>query len=301
MWSRRLCAACLALLVGLAIAAIADGAPRERRVPNLVGRTRTHAESLLAKRGFEYLLPTPFAARYEVITTGPPEVAVPERSAPDRRVVGQDPAAGGSADLGDTIDFATVLPPKAGKGDAAPFPMHVNRTAVAGDQRHVALHFRAMARRCLALDHVDVGIARRYVTVVPSLTSTIRSETRCNRLVKRVVYLELPRRVRDRIVVDSVPSRPTRGLYDVAPSRYDGAQGAASARAVAVNFIHSSDCGLLAGTRVRETRHKVTITLLTGNLGNTGICLANAIEDMVVVPLRHRLGERRIVDGARKR
>jgi hypothetical protein len=148
---------------------------------------------------------------------------------------------------------------------------------------------------------VDVGMARRYVTVFPTLTSTFRSENRCNRLVKRVVYLELPRRVRDRIVVDNVPSRPTRGLHDVAPSRYGGAQGSARARAVAVDFVHSSDCGLLAGTRLRETRHTVTITLLTGNLGDNGFCLADAIEDMTIVPLRHPLGDRRIIDGARRR
>jgi hypothetical protein len=299
MWVRRICGAGLALV--LAVAAAADGAPRERRVPDLIGRTRSHAESFLEKRHFRYLLPTPFAARYEAVGSGAPETAVRERSAPDRRVVAQEPQSGGSADLGDSIDFATVLPANAGRRDPWVFPMHVDRTAVADDQRHIALHFRAMARRCQALDHVDVGIARRYVTVVPSFTSTFRSENRCSRLVKRVVYLGLPKRVRDRIVVDNVPSRPLRGLQDVAPSRYDWAQGRARARAVAVHFIHSSDCGLLAGTKVRETRHKVTVTLLTGNLGSTGICLANAIDDMTLVPLRHPLGHRRIVDGARRR
>jgi hypothetical protein len=267
----------------------------------LLGRTRSHAESLLAKRHFKYLLPTPFAARYEVLSPGAPEVAVPEKSAPDRRVVTQEPSPRGEAYFGDFVDFATVLPPNAGRHDPWLFPMHVDSTRVAHDQRHIALHFRATSRRCQALDHVDVGMARSYVTVFPTLTSTFRSENRCNRLVKRVVYLELHRRVRDRIVVDNVPSRPTRGLYDVAPSRYGGARGSVRARAVEVDFIHSSDCGLLAGTRVRERRHKVTITLLTGNLGKSGYCLANAIEDMVVVPLRHPLGHRRIVDGARRR
>jgi hypothetical protein len=285
----------------LAVVGAADGAPRERRVPDLIGRTRSHAESLLERRHFQYLLPTPFAARYEVVSSGAPEVAVPEKSAPDRRVVAQEPVARGEAYFGDAVDFATVLPPNAGRHDPWLFPMHVDRTRVAHDERHVALHFRATARRCMALDHVDVGMARRYVTVVPTLTSTFRSENRCNRLVKRVVYLDLHRRVRDRIVVDNVPSRPTRGLYGVAPSRYSLARGSARARAVEVDFIHSSDCGLLAGTRVRETQHKVTITLLTGNLGKSDYCLANAIEDMTIVPLRHRLGDRRIVDGARKR
>jgi hypothetical protein len=298
---RRLLLAGTGLALVLAIAAVAAGAPRERRVPDLIGRTRTHAESLLRERGFKYLLPTPFAARYEAIGSGAPETAVPERSAPDRRVVTQEPGPRGEAYFGNEVDFATVLPPNAGKHDPWVFPMHVDRTGIADDQRHIAVHFRATGRHCQALDHVDVGIARRYVTVFPSLTSTFRSENRCNRLVKRVVYLELPRKVHDRIVVDSVPSRPTRGLHDVAPSRYGGAQGAPRARAVAVDFIHSSDCGLLAGTKVRETRHRVTITLLTGNLGRSNICLADAIEDMVVVPLRHRLGKRRIVDGARRR
>jgi hypothetical protein len=299
MLVRTCCAASLALV--LAIAAIADGAPRERRVPDLVGRTRTHAESLLKERGFKYRLPTPFAARYEAVGSGAPEIAVPEKSAPDRRVVAQEPGPRGEAYFGDFVDFATVLPPNAGRHDPWILPTHVDRTGVADDQRHIALHFRAPARRCHALDHVDVGIARRYVTVFPSLTSTFRSENRCSRLVKRVVYLELPKRVRGRIVVDSVPSRPTRGLYNVAASRYGGVQGAARARAVAVHFIRSSNCGLLAGTKVRETRHTVTITLLTGNLGRSDICLADAIEEMVVVPLHHRLGNRRIVDGARRR
>jgi hypothetical protein len=100
---------------------------------------------------------------------------------------------------------------------------------------------------------------------VPFTTSTFRSENRCNRLVKRVVYLELPKRVRDRLVIDDVPSPARHGLYHVAPSRYVAARGAARARAVAVDFVHSSDCGLLARTKVRETRHAVTITLLTGD------------------------------------
>jgi hypothetical protein len=289
------------LALVLAIAAIADGAPRERRVPNLVGRTRTHAESLLKERGFKYRLPTPFAARYERVGSGAPEIAVAEKSAPDRRVIAQEPGPRGEAYFGDFVDFATVLPPDAGRHDPWVFPTHVDRTGIADDGRHIAMHFRAQARRCQALDHVDVGIARRYVAVVPLLTSTFRSENRCNRLVRRVVYLDLPKRVRDRIVVDSIPSRARRGLYGVAPSRYAAARGAPRARAVAVDFVHSSDCGLLARTKVRETRHKVTITLLTGDLGRSGICLADAIEDMVVVPLRRPLGDRRIVDGARRR
>jgi hypothetical protein len=88
---RSLSGAGLALV--LAVAAAADGAPRARRVPELIGRTRSHAESLLETRGFEYLLPAPFAARYEALASRAPEEAFPEKSAPDRRVVAQEPSA----------------------------------------------------------------------------------------------------------------------------------------------------------------------------------------------------------------
>jgi hypothetical protein len=294
--------ATLALMAG-AFQSADGAAPREKRVPKLIGLERSDAEARLARHGFRYLLPARHAVRYEAVSPGAEgsEQAIPEKLAPDRRVVVQSPSPGGLADRGDVIEFGTVLPPHAGKREADVFFHPVARPKVGDDRRELTLPFRAFARRCQALDHVDVGFGSRYVVAAPSLTDTIKSDERCRHLSKRAVHLELSRSVGDRIVVDGIPTGPRRGLHRIAPTPYGSARGERHARAVAVDFGHSSDCGLLARAKARETRHTVRITLFTGNIGRSTTCLANLITDLTVVPLRHPLGHRRIVDGARHR
>jgi hypothetical protein len=297
-----LLAAALALAVGTFQSA--HGAPpREVKVPNLIGLKRSQAEARLTEDGFRYLLPAPRAERFEALAppSGRTEEAVPEAMAPDRKVVAQEPSPGGSAGAGDLIPFGTVLPPDTGARDTYIFRHELDRTKVWPDDRQLTLHWRDLAPRCHALDHVDVGFAARYIAVEPSVTGTLESERHCSHLSKRVAHLDLDEPVGDRIVIDSVPVRPRRGLKRVEPTPYVSARGAPNARAVAVQLAHSSDCGLLARTEVRGTRHSVTITTFTGNTHRGRLCLADLITDQTVVPLRHPLGDRRIIDGARRR
>lgn len=295
----------VAVLAALAATAVATGAPGGQvRVPHLVGLSRSAAEARITGQGLRYLLPTPRADRYEAIVDPSARIerAVPEALAPDRRVVAVWPGfVNGTAPRGTAIDFGTVLPqgsPATARTTYSP-PYPVGRFELGSHGRRVTLHLRAGSRRCEALDHVSVGSAERYVTVIPIFLSTRASERHCNGVTKRVVQLDLPEPVRDRVVLAGVPSEPHQGLYEVADSPYIKASGQAKARAVAVRFGHGSGCGLLAGVRVQETSQTVTITLSKGNLGESGLCDAILITDVTVVPLRRPLGDRRIVDGAR--
>jgi hypothetical protein len=291
----------LALVVGGLESAHGAGR-REVKVPNLRGLKRSEAEARLARDGFGYLLPAPRALRYEAVTPsdGRTEQAVPEGLAPDREVVAQEPAPGGSGQAGDQIPFATRLPARAGmRWPYLVRSLHV-RAKVWPDDRDVTLHFGARAPRCHAFDHVDVGLAPRYVVLQPWVAGTVRSQERCRYGSKRVAHLELPEPVGDRIVIESVPLRPRNGLKRVRPERYVSARGAPRARAVAVHLASSLGCGLLARVKVRETRRTVTITTFNGDLTRSKFCDAVLVTGLTVVPLKHPLGQRRIVDGARR-
>jgi hypothetical protein len=288
-----------ALLAGTTAAG--DAGSRTVRLPKIVGLARSDAEARLTDAGLRYLLPTPRAQRFEPLApaAGLVERAVPEENVPDRVVVAQEPKWGRQrVGRGDFIPFGTVVPEGAAAADDAyVFSTRVRRIAVAEDGRRITLGFRALARRCQALDHVDVGYAARYVTVFPSVTGTARSEQRCRDGSKRAAQVDLSEDVGDRVILDSIPTRPKHGLRRVRAAPFTHARGQSSARAVALYFGHSSDCGLLAGYRVRETKRLVRITLRTGNSHGGRFCLANLIEDVTVVPLRRPLGDRRIVDG----
>jgi hypothetical protein len=293
--------AALALVVGGLESAHGAG-QREVKVPNLRGLKRSEAEARLARDGFGYLLPTPRALRYETVTPsdGRTEQAVAEGLAPNREVVAQEPSFGGYGQPGDLIPFATRLPPHAGTKWRYVFRTELARATIWPDDRQLTLHFGALGPRCQAFDHVDVGLARRYVVVQPSIAGTIRSQERCRYGSKRVAHLELPEPVGDRLIVDLVPIHPRHGLHKVERERYVSAEGRPDARAVAVNLFHSLGCGLLARVKVRETRRAVTITTFTGNLSRSKWCDLVGISDMTIVPLKHPLGQRRIVDGARR-
>jgi hypothetical protein len=293
--------AVLALAAGGLQSALAVG-PREKKIPDLTGLTRTDAEARLARAGFRYLLSTPRALRYEAVTPseGRTEQAIPEARAPDRRVVTQEPEVGGYAQPGDQIPFATRLPPHAGAEWRYVVRTELTRAVLWPDDRQLTLHFGALAPRCQAFDHVDVGLARRYVVVQPSIAGTVRSQERCRYGSKRVAHLELPEAVGDRIVVDAVPIHPRHGLHEVERQRYVSANGRPDARAVAVHLASSLGCGLLARVKVRETRRAVIITTFTGNVTRSKYCDAVLVTGLTVVPLKHPLGHRRIVDGARR-
>jgi hypothetical protein len=301
-----LAAAVVAVALPAATAATVPAAERAGpvKMPHLVGLSRTSAEARLARTGLRSLLPTREAERYEAISppAGPVDWAIPESQAPDRTVVAQEPVAlGQRVARGDFIPFSTVLPPDSTRRGAYVFPTAVDHFAIAADRRSVRMRFRALARRCQPLDHVDIGLGRRFVAIVPSVTGTQPTQDRCPSISRRVAEIELPESAGDRVVIDGIPTRPHRGLYRIRRSPFLAARSQPEARAVALDFGHGSGCGLLAGTRVRETKRTVRITLLTGDAGASGQCTADFISDMTLVTLKRPLGDRRLIDGATSR
>lgn len=286
------------LLVSGSLAVASSG---RGRIPNVVGMTRVRAEQTLVAHGLR-AVPGPSGVRFAPVQTSPgPGVLDLARDADrDRRVTFQEPGAGYESSRGEEVELATSQPPPGSGGESyftfrGPFGESDDpgvRYVESADDHTVTARFPAP---CSTIDHADVIGHRHSVVLVPAAITSERNSDSCREDRVRSARLQLARRLGGRVIVAQEPARARPGLFHRSVGSWGFASARPGSRAIALYFSRGGDCGLLAGTRVRETRRTVRIRMVVGSLNKQPYCTADLQHDLAVVALRHPLGHRRIV------
>lgn len=288
----------VAIAIGCAVAAVAAGT--EQLVPRLVGRTRADADRVLRARGLSAGTPGAATARFAPIETGVDSGLIEMARDADlrRRVTAQAVFPGVRISRGSFVGLATRSLPGHVAGPVAFFGPGIDthvRYAIAADDRTLTLGFRPPFA-CSAFDHVDVAGFPHAVLASPAVVTSEGRRARCQRPGTYAARLRLSRPLRGRVPVAFPPSAPGDRLFRVTAGHWAPAPAPAlrSSRAIALAFAHSSGCGYLAGTTVRESSRSVAISMLVGDSFPSAVCPADLRGDEAVVALRHPLGHRRI-------
>lgn len=98
------------------------------------------------------------------------------------------------------------------------------------------------------------------------------------------------------------PVKPTGDAINVRKVRWDSAKPVARGHKVKLVWMSGvAPCTVLHKVKVKETSRKVTITLYEGSSPKAKdvACIMLAIQKTTTVKLKHALGKRKIVDGAK--
>lgn len=298
---RRLAGRIAVLLVALvALSAVAAFARRSKEVvvPRLSGMRLDRAERALSNLRLRSAGGA--SVRFAPVA-GPSHAGVVLLSAGadlDRPVTAQSIPAGLPVPPGSVVELGTTGPFRgAHKGGSVIFPMRFARYEIGRDDRTLTLQIPSIDH-CAALDHIDLTGSRSSLVATPFATEPV-AQPECRGGGGLSLQLVLARALAGRVVLRFPPSAPTGGLFKIRTGRWDEASYLPSSRAVAVYFDHSSNCGVLAGSTVKETGREIRITLTVGDLRSNRICLAGLRPDAAVVRLAAPVGQRRVVDDFR--
>jgi hypothetical protein len=269
-------------------------------VPNLVGKPRTEAETLLAQQQLRYKPRRP-SSRYElpqgVLGLGDTLTVVPEEQAPDRLVTGQDRPPGTFAGSGSRVEFSTSPHPP-GK-NRRPAAIEIARTSLASDGRSLAVGLAPslFVDSCRPLDHVDIAPRDRFVLVTPYVNVTDEAGSCVRRT--RTVSLALRRATGGRPVVERVPVPPRDGLFHVRSVRWERVRLESAGRYAVAYFRPADGCYTYSHATVKPRGQRAALTIYAGTTSE-GTCLGPVFVPryLVLVRIPDSLVGRPIVDGA---
>ncbi len=100
---------------------------------------------------------------------------------------------------------------------------------------------------------------------------------------------------------EPTPVKPQGGTFNPHKVRWTSAKPIKKGRYLKITWWSGvAPCWVLDRVKVKETAKKVTVTLYEGSDKDGGMCILIATKKTTIVKLKTPLGDRKIVDGAKK-